>query len=121
MGVIYLLHFERPLAHAKHYIGYTENLPERLEKHRRGTSGAKIMKALHDAGIGFYFVRAWRGDRHEERRIKRTGSTPTYCPVCCGRMSVEGKRCFSKHEVIDPEFGLIRVRSIPTEEQECPF
>jgi len=30
MGVIYLLHFQRSYRHARHYLGYTDDLDARL-------------------------------------------------------------------------------------------
>lgn len=32
-GTVYLLHFERPVRHAQHYLGFTENLERRLSEH----------------------------------------------------------------------------------------
>ena len=36
VGVIYLLHFERSYHHARHYLGYTDDLDGRLAAHRAG-------------------------------------------------------------------------------------
>ena len=33
MGLIYLLHFERSYHHARHYLGYTEDLDARVAAH----------------------------------------------------------------------------------------
>ena len=38
MGLIYLLHFDRSYRHARHYLGYTENLDARLAAHRAGAA-----------------------------------------------------------------------------------
>ena len=35
-GIVYLLHFDRSYRHARHYIGFTQNLEQRLEAHRAG-------------------------------------------------------------------------------------
>ena len=35
-GIVYLLHFERSYRHARHYIGFTQNLEQRLAEHRAG-------------------------------------------------------------------------------------
>lgn len=80
-GTIYLLHFDQPLAHAKHYIGWTDNLPQRIQDHASG-NGARLMQVLRDAGIGFQLVRTWCGTRTDERRLKRRKGTPRLCPVC---------------------------------------
>lgn len=85
-GTIYLLCFDRPLAHARHYLGWVHpgNLEQRLEEHRNGTSGAKLMAGLHRAGIGFTLIRTWQDvDRHEERRLKNyNGLGKRLCPRC---------------------------------------
>ena len=81
-GTVYLLHFDRPLAHARHYVGWSADLPKRIEQHRRGLSGARLMAAVKDAGIGFRVARVWDGDRAFERRIKNRHATPRLCPVC---------------------------------------
>ena len=121
MGVIYLLHFEKPLAHAKHYIGYTENLPERLETHRTGRTKVRIMQVLHERDIGFYLARVWRGDRDFERHLKNCRDTTKRCPICKGIVDLPNKRLYTKHDKVDPEFGLIKVRPIPVEDEEIPF
>ena len=36
MGLIYLLHFERSYHHARHYLGYTDDLEARVAAHRAG-------------------------------------------------------------------------------------
>lgn len=83
IGVIYILHFHRPLSHANHYIGWCEvgGLENRLRKHRNG-SGARIMAALKERGIGFDLVRLKLGDRHEERRLKNFNKTRRMCFIC---------------------------------------
>lgn len=45
--IIYLLHFHRPLHHARHYLGIATDLGARLEEHARGT-GARIMAVLKE-------------------------------------------------------------------------
>jgi predicted GIY-YIG superfamily endonuclease len=80
-GTIYLLHFDRPLHHARHYLGWTENLDERLAAHESG-SGACILAACRASGIGWRLARTWTGTRHEERRLKRCKMAPRYCPTC---------------------------------------
>lgn len=80
---IYLIHFDKPFHHARHYVGFTakDQVDERLKEHRRGT-GAKILRALNECGIGYQVVRLWYGDRDFERRIKNQNNTGRYCPVC---------------------------------------
>ena len=40
IGTVYLLHFERPYwVPMQHYVGFTRNLPQRLQAHREGDGG----------------------------------------------------------------------------------
>ncbi len=83
--MIYLLHFETPFKHARHYIGFVESpeaLQSRMDKHKGG-SGSKLMRAVSKAGIVFSIARLWPGgDRNFERKLKRRKETPMLCPIC---------------------------------------
>jgi predicted GIY-YIG superfamily endonuclease len=80
-GTIYLLHFDQPYKHARHYTGWTDNLPERLARHRHG-QGARLMAVVRQAGIGFTLARTTSGNRDQERAIKNAGGAVRYCPLC---------------------------------------
>jgi len=81
LGVIYLLHFDQPYRHARHYVGWTEDLLERLDHHAKG-SGARLVAVIWKAGIGFTCVRICEGTRCTERAIKNAGGAVRYCPAC---------------------------------------
>ena len=78
---VYLVHCERPLAHAQHYLGYTANLPRRIEQHRKGT-GAKLLRAFNRLGISWDVVRTWTGGPDLERKLKNQKNSRALCPVC---------------------------------------
>lgn len=85
-GTIYLIHFETPLKHAKHYLGWTEgDVSKRLWTHCNGDRGgpSKLVQAVRRAGIRLAVVRTWRGTRRDERRMKQRGKS-RMCPVCKG-------------------------------------
>lgn len=84
LGIVYLLHFERPYQHARHYTGWTEDVPDRLEHHATGR-GARLMEVIYQAGIGFVLVRVCEGTRTTERAIKNAGGAVRYCPLCTSR------------------------------------
>lgn len=88
-GVVYLIHFQRPLSHARHYIGFTKdkNVDARLDSHRRG-QGARILAVCNSLGIRWHVARVWfRASRHFERRLKNRGEATLLCPVCnCNAM-----------------------------------
>jgi predicted GIY-YIG superfamily endonuclease len=83
MGTVYLLHFDRPYRHARHYLGYTgKALKQRLAAHQAGT-GARLMEVVIAAGITFTVARIWRqGSRKLERQLKRLKHAPRLCPIC---------------------------------------
>lgn len=83
-GVVYLLHFDQPYRHARHYTGWTEDLLDRLDKHARG-NGARLMNVISRVGIGFVLVRTCEGTRVTERAIKNDGGAVRYCPLCTPR------------------------------------
>src|SRR5262245_46408846 len=80
-GLIYLLHFDRPYRHARHYCGWTTNLPERLACHATGR-GARLLEVVAAEGIGWQLARTWIDDRHRERAIKNQGGLSRSCAIC---------------------------------------
>lgn len=86
MGVVYLLHLDPPYKHARHYLGWTQDLAQRLERHRAGT-GARLIEVATQAGSAFRLARTWEGTRTRERQIKRQGGASRCCPICKGKVS----------------------------------
>jgi predicted GIY-YIG superfamily endonuclease len=81
LGIIYMLCFHQPYKHARHYVGWTEDLLDRLDAHATG-HGARLIAVIWHAGIGFTLVRICEGTRRRERAIKNAGGAVRYCPVC---------------------------------------
>ena len=44
-GTVYLIHFETRLKHARHYLGYCDDLGRRMAQHRSG-NGARLMEVI---------------------------------------------------------------------------
>lgn len=90
MGIVYLLHFDRPLGGDKHqaihYVGFSKNkrtLGLRIEHHRKGHAGCSITNALKEHGIGFTLAKIFEGvERTFERKLKNTKKVAPYCPIC---------------------------------------
>lgn len=78
---VYLIHFDRPYKHARHYIGGTVQFDERIAAHRNG-SGARLLQVLKEKGIGWRVVGLWHGDYERESKIKKRKHGPRYCPIC---------------------------------------
>ena len=80
-GTVYVLHFNRPFKHARHYVGWAKNPEARIEHHRQGT-GARLMQVVREAGIDFVVANLMPGTRSDERRWKNRGSAARYCSIC---------------------------------------
>jgi predicted GIY-YIG superfamily endonuclease len=82
IGTVYLIHFDQPFKHAKHYTGWALDLEARLYLHRAG-SGARLLAVIREAGIGWQVARTWEGvDRNFERALKVQGGASRRCPLC---------------------------------------
>lgn len=81
-GTVYLLHFDRPYGHARHYCGWTEDLESRLAAHAAGR-GARLITVINQAGIGWTLARTWPNvTRSVERGLKNQGGASRRCPLC---------------------------------------
>src|SRR5262245_41927332 len=60
IGLVYLLHFDRPYRHAKHYTGFTHNWDARETLHILG-EGARLLQVIQLHGIGWQLARTWPG------------------------------------------------------------
>lgn len=85
MNWLYLLHFDIPLKHARHYAGATTNLEQRLEEHASG-KGAAILRHLLQIGTGWKLAKLWTTEKslpfEIERAMKSQKNGPRYCPLC---------------------------------------
>ena len=79
-----MLHFDQPYKHARHYVGWTADLLDRLDPHANG-HGARLVAVIWHAGIGFTLIRICEGTRRPERAIKNDGGAVRYCPACTPR------------------------------------
>jgi hypothetical protein len=79
--MVYLLHFGEKHHHAQHYLGYTENLEERLRQHVSG-QGSGLIKVVVNRGIGLSLARVWFSDGHYERWLHKKKNNPQLCPIC---------------------------------------
>ncbi len=84
---VYLIHLDRPLAHARHYLGSTDDLERRLHEHEQG-NGSRTLAAVARAGIPWRLARtkSWPqllpGDRTWERRLHKYKKSRRLCPLC---------------------------------------
>jgi predicted GIY-YIG superfamily endonuclease len=91
LGTVYLLHFDRPYHHARHYIGFTRDLGRRIARHRDGR-GSPLIEAASNAGIEFTVARVWHNVTGRfERRVHHM-MAKLLCPLCTGRRQVRPAR-----------------------------
>jgi len=86
MQGVYLLHYERSLGKAQHYLGASRDVFERIHHHETG-NGARMPAAFKRAGIRFKIARMWiampgENPFHLERFIKRRHNSRQWCPDC---------------------------------------
>ena len=95
MRGVYLLHFTPRFKHAGHYLGFSENIPDRVYKHEFGQSGVHLIQVAEAAGVQFTLARTWPGESRDfERKLKgrklqadgtktqHMGSLVRLCPIC---------------------------------------
>lgn len=83
-SVVYLLHFDQPISPdhtCQHYLGWTNDLDQRLRDHAAGR-GARLTQVALERGITWKVAHVWRGDREWERTLKARKNSPRYCPIC---------------------------------------
>lgn len=86
---LYLLHFDEPYKHARHYLGFATDeqaMHARIDQHYAATPGDghhhRLMQVIRAAGISFTLARVWPdGTRADERRKKWSGHARR-CPIC---------------------------------------
>lgn len=82
LGTVYLIHFDQPYKHARHYCGWTTDLEDRISEHR-ANRGSKLISVVNAAGITWHVARVWEEqDRNFERRLKLRGGFSRECPTC---------------------------------------
>jgi len=86
MSGVYLLHFDKPFGHARHYLGYTEDddPSRRVQEHLSGGHRANpLVKAAVAAGRKVELAHFIPGaDRTFERKLKNWGGKAKWCPLC---------------------------------------
>jgi hypothetical protein len=83
--MIYVLHFERPYHHARHYVGFAEHDVENRVREQLTSTGRRpspLVRAVVAAGIGVVLAAVIEGTREDERKIKRGAKTSSVCPHC---------------------------------------
>jgi hypothetical protein len=76
---------------ARHYVGYSDNIAQRLLTHRAG-QGSPLLAAALEAGLDWRLVRVWPGaDRTVERRLHNRHDS-RLCPQAACRAIQQARR-----------------------------
>ena len=98
---VYLLHLDPPVAHASHYVGYSQErtVAHRVNQHLAGGSKASplIIAALMQ-GSCVTLARAWESDEYDrafERYLKTRDSEGrrNRCPICRAKTRQAKAKC----------------------------
>lgn len=88
--MLYLLHSTVRLGttgrnSAVHYVGWCppDQVERRVDEHRRGVGGARIVAAYLRAGARLLLTGVWlTGEKSDERRVKQHGHLEERCAYC---------------------------------------
>ncbi len=85
VGRIFRVHMARALHGARHYLGFSTDVPRRVKRHKAGR-GAPLLGEATRRGIPWRVVRTWRKkDGYFEQELKRGHALARLCPMCKGR------------------------------------
>jgi len=82
---VYLIHLDKPIrGNNQHYIGYTQDIIQRIATHRSGNkSSAQFLRMAKNMGVGWQLARIWwRAEVDFERDLKRRNAAKRMCPIC---------------------------------------
>ncbi len=83
VGFVYLLHYDTPIGHSQHYLGYTSRrVVDRVQDHIDG-KGAALPREATRRNIDPECVRVWEdGTPALEKALKRRKNSRGLCPIC---------------------------------------
>lgn len=82
---LYLLHFDEPYQHARHYLGYAKRDVRAYARDVANYLEAphELVYAAQSAGIELEVVAVWEGwDRDDRDRLRAGGGLSRHCPTC---------------------------------------
>lgn len=97
---IYILHFQQPRYHARHYTGSTTDLLRRLDEHWTG-KGSRLTQALYRDAQDWTLAALYSlkqpnpldlSIREIEQAVKASANAPRHCPICQGPLFTKAPR-----------------------------
>lgn len=85
----YLLHFDPPYKHARHYLGWADDIERRVREHlSAGSKASPLVRAALAAGCKVRLARVWAAySRDWERSTKNGRNVPRLCPECRAQLA----------------------------------
>jgi len=118
--MIYLLHYDRPLHHAQHYLGSCDD-PQRIQDHGNGTSRARLPEVFCQLGVQFVVARTWEGGRTDERKLKNQKNARVLCPICrTHKLTVRAKHQRTRRAQRRLPFPEQAIPQTPQRLMNCP-
>jgi len=96
-AVVYVVRLRRPLCHARHYVGWTCDLPARVREHLSG-QGSALLNAANAYGIGWDVVQviacpSWKAAQALEQYVKRYRRVERWDPVARRAAGFDTVKC----------------------------
>lgn len=89
--MVYLLHFDRPVKHARHLITVAHSsfgaIGRRVSYEQ--LADEPLVRAARAAGVTLTIARVWDGGEARARQLRHTGGSTRMCPVCGLALAVE--------------------------------
>lgn len=88
MPDLFLLHFDPPYHHARHYLGYAKGIGRGRHYAEQIARNVKIgphelVMAVQQAGCVISVADVWVGEsRPLQRKMRACGSLSRFCPIC---------------------------------------
>jgi len=86
----YLLHFQRPIHGAQHYLGWSADIRRRVRLHLSGR-GAWLVRQALKAGIEVQLVRIWPSVARKYEYVLKRRTPKRYCALCHRMPALEGE------------------------------
>jgi len=89
--MVYLLHFDRPFRHMRHYVGAAADLLalELLIANPGMHTRSSMLIAAKKAGVRFTIGRIWRGGAERADLVRSHQNHTRHCDICtCARSGV---------------------------------
>lgn len=91
--MVYLLHFDRPFHHIRHFLTVA---PKEALSVGGGVSAAVVARsplldAALGAGVSITVTRTWNGDAVRAQQLQAHANSRRYCPVCTLKPNAEAR------------------------------